>query len=135
MTEFKEDFNKREVDPRIIIRSCMFYYNQLDKHLKNVIHLSQETIKYYTERILEATLFLEEYANQIYDELSEEEKEILKLAETKRNERLYTDSAGSPLSPKDINAIKTCIDTSNNRYTKIHEEAEDRTNKNAQSEI
>lgn len=128
MTEFKENFNKRECDPRIIVRACMFYYKELDMHLKNVKHLSQEMIKYYADRLLEATLFLEKYASQIYEGLTEEEKKILELAEAKRNEHLYTDSAGYPLSPKDINAINTCIDSSNDRYDKIHTQSEERVN-------
>ena len=128
MTNFKEDFHKREIDPRIIIRACMFYYKELDNHLKNVKHLSQEQIKYYADHLLESTLFLEQYASQIYDSLSDQEKAILDLAETKRNENLYKNKSGEPVTVAAEKEITNCINAANERYDRIHKESEDRVN-------
>ena len=133
--EFKQDFHKRECDPRLIIRACQYYYRQLDMHLKNVQHLSQETIKFYVDRLLEATMFLENYANQIYEDLSDEEKNILNIEEIKRNMHLYEDSAGKPLKPQAVHDVDTCIETANKRYEKIREDAKERLNKEDGSQI
>lgn len=128
MTDFKEDFNTREVDPRLMIRAAVFYYEQLDKHIKNVQHLSEETIKYYVERLLEITLHLEDFANQIYDNLSDEERAILKFAEQQRNKGLYLKENGEPLSKDSIDAINRVIDASTKRYEAIREKAQGKLN-------
>ena len=122
MTEYKQDFNTREQDPRIMIRAAMFYYQQLDSHLKNTTHLSQETIKFYVDRLLEITLYLEDLANQIYEGLSDEERAILELAEKKRNENLYIKTDGSK-DERAIEHIRSVIEASTKRYNEIREEA------------
>lgn len=128
MTQFNDSYNAREKDPRIMVRAAMFYYQQLDLHLKNVQHLSQETIKYYTDRLLEITLFLEEFANKIYEDLSDEERHILEMAEEKRNENLYVKPNGS-VDERSVEYIRTLIKSATERYDGIRKEAEEKINK------
>jgi accessory colonization factor AcfC len=74
-------------------------------------------------------MFLENYANKIYEDLSDEEKKILNIEEVKRNIHLYEDTSGRPLKPQAEHDVDVCIETANKRYKKIREEAKARINK------
>ena len=89
MTEFKENFHKREFDPRLLIRACQYYIRRLDYHIRNLDHLSQEEIKYSCDRLFEGIFILEEYSNLIYEDIPEDEKMTLERKEIERNKDLY----------------------------------------------
>ena len=117
-----------EVDITILCKAALTYYNALQMHLKGTHPLSQETIKYYVDSLLEITLNLEDLSKDIYDSLSDEEKKALELAEMKRNEFLYTDCIGKPRPQKDMQTIKACIDASSAHYDEVREEAKSKIN-------
>ncbi len=113
-------------DITIILRAAATYYSALKNHIDGKSNLSEETIKYYIDRLLEITLTLEAVANSIYDSLSDEEKAVLKQIEQHRNRNLYRDKDGFMMPKKDIETIKTCIDTSIRHYDIIRSETKER---------
>lgn len=115
-----------ETDITIILRAAASYYSALKNHIDGKSNLSEETIKYYIDRLLEITLTLEAVANSIYDSLSDEDKAVLKQIEQHRNRNLYRDKEGFLMPKKDIETIKTCIDTSTRHYDELRSEAKER---------
>ena len=122
MTEFKETFNTREFDPRIMIRACMFYLREFDLHIRNVEHLHTNTIKFYADRLLESILTIEDYANMIYQDIPEDEKSTLEMKEKKRNEELYNSGM---VYDKGIEQVNDLIKAQAERYGKIRSEVKD----------
>lgn len=135
MTEYKIDFKKREFNPHTIVRACFFFYHQLDNHLKNVHHLSKETLKYYVDRLLEATLLLEDYSNQLYESLDSEEKDSLESLEEIRNSTLYKDKVGNDLSKNERDTIDKFLESYRMHYERLREESKARFNHPLSHEI
>jgi hypothetical protein len=127
--------NSDEPDFKILIRAALTYYKQIDDHIKGVKSLSQESIDYYIERLLEITLMLESIADEVYDKLDENTKAILDKAEITRNLHLFSDVNGKPLAPKDQQTIQNCIDASAAHYDQVREDAKAKINLSTQSQI
>ena len=117
-----------EVDLKSICRAANVYFKILQNHCLGVIQLSEDTIKFMTERLLEQVLILEEVSNKVYEDLSDEAKELLSKQEQLRNNSVFFDSRGNPLKNCDHEAIQTCIDNTQARYDSIREKAENRLN-------
>lgn len=120
--------NPDEIDVRLLIRAALSYYKQLDNHIKGVKVLPQETVKFIADRVLEITLTLEDIANEIYENLTPEEKAILEFAEVERNKFLYMKTNGEPNSDKSMEYIKALKDASTAHYNQVREIANEKLN-------
>ncbi len=125
---------KDDVDPHTLFRAMLFFLRGIDKHIKNTEHLSKETIKYYTDRILEITMTLEDCALVTYDEIDDEEKKQLELQETERNREMYERADGTPVR-KGLEEIQKFIISTAERYNSIRAKAKRRVNNIENQEI
>ena len=129
---FKAPSNPDEIDIKIIIRAALSYYNKLYDHITGKHNLSPETIKFISERLLEQVMILEHISDNIYEQLTPEEKNILALMEEKRNENLY-----GPDHHRDV--IKQQVDTllanSEERYDQIRQDAIEKVNRSREDYV
>ena len=88
---------QEEVDPKVLLRALSFFYTRIVNHIKDNEHISDETIKYYIDRMLEMTLTLEACAYKVYNELPEDEKKKLQAEEKKRNQFLLVRTDGTQI--------------------------------------
>lgn len=120
--------NRNEIDPFISLRALIFFIRKIDKHIKNTEHISKEQIKYYIDRMLELIFTIEDCSMTVYNELDDEEKQLLENQEADRNKFLYANSDGR-VDRRSVEDINTMIDSCNKRYQSIRNEAHERTDK------
>ena len=129
MTEFKQDFNSRERDPRLWIRTFFIYLKRLDNHIKNTELISKDTLEYTIDRMLELTFNLYEYSKLIYEDIDEDELKKLDEQDARRIAERYLDSAGKYCGKRDAQTIDSCIEASTKRYSDIRQRALEKINK------
>lgn len=122
------------IDPNILLRAAAFFYSKINKHVNDTEHISKETIKYYIDRILEITLALDDYANDVYDDLSDEEKKSLEQYDIDRNKYLFERHDGRVIGKGADELIKFLKNTEI-RYRNIRQKAESRVNNSQENEI
>ena len=112
-----------EIDVKALSRAAAAYYNILQQHCQGTIQLPPESIKFFSERLLENVLLIEQEAQEIYDSFSDEEKAILAEQEERRN-KYYSD--GTEIGIRGAEEAKKYVDNVNKKYEAIHEDAEAR---------
>ena len=108
-----------DIDISILLRAASFYNAALKSHIQGDTPLAEDTIKFYTDRLLEINLTLEAVANYVYDSLSDEDKDKLLKMEQYRNRHLFTSDDGGRLHVKDVATIKNCIEASRKHYEEV----------------
>lgn len=116
------------IDTKLIIRAALTYYKLLDEHISGKKSLPPETIKFISDRLLEQVLILQDVADNIYEQLSPEEKNILALMEEKRNENKVGGSAYA--YERGIELSEEVRKASDNHYDTLKDDAVERTNFN-----
>ena len=117
-----------EIDIKILIRAAMHYYQRLNDHINGTESLSKEMITYSANKLLELTLMIEEMAAEVYGKLPEEDKQILELAEKKRNEGMFAQSDGDALSEQALQTLYSVLDTIKKREDDVRNKSTDRIN-------
>lgn len=120
-----------EIDVKSLSRAAAAYYNILQQHCQGTIQLPPESIKFFSERLLENVLLIEKEAQEIYDSFSDEEKAILAEQEERRN-KYYSD--GTEIGIRGAEEAKKYVDNVNKKYEAIHEDAEARVKDNGESD-
>lgn len=128
-------FRPEEIDYKMMIKAAQVYVKVLEGHTNGTITLSQESIRYYCNSLLEIVFKLEEYANYLYDSLSDEEKAMLEDEEKKKNYPIYFNADGSKNSQPVIDVIENVLKTNNDRYEHIREEAKEKINQERKTGI
>ena len=108
-----------EIDVKALSRAAITYYNILQQHCQGTIQLPPESIKFFSERLLENVLMIEKEAQKIYDSFTDEEKEILAQQEEHRN-RFYSD--GTEIGHRGVEEIKQYLDNVTKKYESIHKD-------------
>lgn len=121
----------KKIDVKSLSRAAIAYYNILQQHCQGTIQLPPESIKFFSERLLENVLLIEQEANDIYESFSDEEKAVLAEQEDRRN-KYYSD--GTEIGVRGIEEIKKYVGNVNKRYDAIHEDAYARVNGNGESD-
>ena len=123
--------NSNEIDVSMLARAAIAYYNVLQQHCRGDIQLPPESIKFFSERLLENVLMIEEEAGKVYDSFTPEEKEELRMQEYKRNS-YYSD--GTEIDTKTKTYAEKFLANIDKRYKAIHENAEARVKDTGESD-
>lgn len=123
--------NSKDIDISMLARAAIAYYNILQQHCRGDIQLPPESIKFFSERLLENVLMIEEEAEKIYDSFTPEEKEELQMQEYKRNS-YYSD--GTEIDAKAKSYAEKFLASIDKRYKTIHENAEARVKDSGESD-